>query len=69
MPEKMFSGIKSDFSRVFFIPGGKYRIFPFWKGNFCDVISLKVEQPITSNFAFLLVSSVPLLVANFKSIR
>ena len=40
----------------------------FWKVDFCDVISLKVEQPITLNFASLLVSSVLLLVANFKSI-
>ena len=44
-------------------------LFPGWKGNFCDVISLKLEQPIILNFACLLVSSVPLLVANFKLIR
>ena len=41
-------------------------LVPFWKGNFCDVISLKEEKPITLNFACLLVSWVPLLVPNFK---
>ena len=54
------------------ISGSKYRIamtVPFWKENFGDVISLKVDQAITLNFACLLVSSVPLLVANFKSIQ
>ena len=58
IPEKMFSGIKSDFFRILL---GKYRIamtVPFWKENFCDVISLKVEQPITLNFACLLVSPI-----------
>ena len=72
MAEKMFSGIKSDFFEFCSIPGGKYRIAmtrALLKGNFCDVISLKVEKRITLNFARLLVSSVPLLVPNFKSIR
>ena len=65
MPEKMFSGIKSDFSEFCSIPGHKYRIamtHSLLERNFCDFISLKVEKPIASNFAHLLVPSVPLLV-------
>ena len=72
MPEKVFSGIKSDFFEFCSIPGGKYRIamtYFLLERKFCDVISLTVEQPITLNFACLLVSFVPLLVANLKSIR
>ena len=73
VPEKMFSGIKSDLFSFCSIPGGKYRIAMtrslLEMKSLCDVISLKVEQPITLNFACLLVSSVPLLVANLKSIR
>ena len=69
----MFSGIKSDFFSSFARFQGvnieSRRLVPFWNGNFRDVIPLKVEQPITLNFACLLISSVPLLVANFKSIR
>ena len=54
VPEKMFSGIKSDFSRVLLDFRGKYRIAmtcsilgSILERNFCDVISLKVETPIT----------------------
>ena len=48
--EKMFSGTKSDFSEVWSISGGKYRIamtHSLLEGKICDVISLKVEKPIT----------------------
>ena len=71
VPGKMFSGIKRDFSRVLLDSRGKYRIAmtcSILERNFCDVISLKVEKPITSDFACLPVSSVQLLVPNFKSI-
>ena len=51
MPEKMFSGIKSGFFRVCWISGGKYRIATtctiLKRKLFFDVISLKVEKPIT----------------------
>ena len=46
VPEKMSSGVKSDF---FEFPGGKYRIATtrsLLERNF-DVISLIVEKPIT----------------------
>ena len=47
--KKMFSGIKCDFFRIL-IPGDKYRIemtHSLLERNFCDVISLKAEKPIT----------------------
>ena len=50
MPVKMFSGIKRDFLEFCSIPGDKYRITmtrSILEGNFCDVISLKVEKPMT----------------------
>ena len=50
VPEKMFSGIKSDFSRVLLDSRGSYRIAmtcSILERNFCDVISLKVKTPIT----------------------
>ena len=66
MPEKMFSGIKSVFFEFSSTPDD---FVLFWKRHFCDVKSLKVEKPKTSNFAYLLVSSVPLFEQNFKLIR
>ena len=60
VPGKIFSGIRSDFSRVLLDSRGKYRIAmtcSILERNFCDVITLKVETPITSNFACLPVSS------------
>ena len=68
VPGKMFSGIKSDFSRVLLDSTNRDDLFHSVERNFCDVISLKVETQITSNFACLPVSSVQLLVPNFKSI-
>ena len=50
VPEKMFSSIKSDFGGFCSIPGGKYHIamtHSLLERKFCDVISLKVEKPIT----------------------
>ena len=51
VPGKMFSGIKSEFSRVLLDSGGVNTesrwLVPFQKGNFCDVISLKSERSIT----------------------
>ena len=70
--EKVFSGQNMFFFRVLLDSRGKYRIAMtrfLLERKFCDVISLKVEQPIPQNFAGLLASSVPLLVPNFKSIR
>ena len=58
MPEKMFSGIKSDFLELCSVPGGKYLVAmtPFWKGNICDVISLKVEK--ANNLKFCMFTSI-----------
>ena len=66
VPEKMFSGINVIFLEFSSIPGGKYRI-----AMTRSLLDLEVdpEQRITLNCACLLVSSVPLLVANFKSIQ
>ena len=50
MPGKMFSGIKVISLEFCSIPVGKYRIAmtcSILERNFCDVISLKVEKPIT----------------------
>ena len=47
VPKKMLSGIKSDFFEFCSIINNKYRIAMTFPGNFCDVISLKVEKPIT----------------------
>ena len=51
VPGKTFSGIKSDFFSSFARFQGvnteSRSIVPFWKGNFCDVISLKLEKPTT----------------------
>ena len=47
MSEEMFSGIKSDFSSFARFQGVNIQtqiLVSFWKGNFCDAISLKVEQ-------------------------
>ena len=59
MPGKMFSGIKSDFSR-----------FQGYISNCDDSFhsGKEIENLRTSNFVCLLVSSVPLLAPNFKSI-
>ena len=58
--------ISSSFARFQGVNIESRSLVPFWKGNFCDVISLKVEQPIILNFACLLLSTVPLLVANLN---
>ena len=50
MPDKIFSVIKSDFFEFYSIQGVNIEsrwLVPFWKGNVCDVISLKVEKSIT----------------------
>ena len=47
VPGEMFSGIKRDCFRVLLDPRSKYRIamtHSILKGNFCDVISLKVQN-------------------------
>ena len=49
VPGKMFSGIKSDFSRVLLDFRGKYRIAmtcSILERNICDAISLNVETPL-----------------------
>ena len=66
--EQMFLGIKVIFFVFCSILGGKYRI-RMNERIFCDVISLKVERPITQNCACFLVLCIPLLVPNFKSIN
>ena len=48
--KRMFSGMKKFLFRVLLDSRGKYGITmtrSFWKGNFGDVISLKVEKSIT----------------------
>ena len=51
VPGQMFSGIKRDFfsslARFQGVNTESWWLVPFWKGNFCDVISLKLEKPIT----------------------
>ena len=68
-PKKMFSGMKSDFSRILLDSGGKYRIATnrsLLEIIFCDVISLKAERPITLNFACVLVLCRPITSAKFQ---
>ena len=70
--ENSFSGIESDVFRVLLDFRGTYRIamtYYLLERKFCDVISLKVKQPLTLNFAGFMALSVLLLVVNFKSIQ
>ena len=68
-PKKMFSGMKSDFSRILLNSRGKYRIAmtrSLLERIFCDFISLKAEGPITLNFACLLVLCIPITSTKFQ---